>query len=524
MNKTRLVAWGFASLAAVALTSFCFGCGENPAKAERTENSVPTDTPGATFDSPLAGSWYDGDPAALRAEIAGFLSQADEKILPNVQALILPHAGYRYSGPTAAYGIKQISGRSFSRVVILGPSHRVPLRNFASLPGYDRLRTPLGEVPVDKAFIAALKEEPMFKVVPVVDQVEHSVQIEVPLLQQALGEFKLVPIVVGQLDRQTVDAMAQVLLGLIDEKTLVVGSSDFTHYGANYGYTPFTMDFAENLKKLDMAAFDAIKNKDVAAFEAHIRNTGDTICGHYPIEVLLSMLPKNSEAHLLHYETSGQNLGDFTNSVSYLSIAFTGTWPKAKAIDTAASKAVLGADDERLLLKLARETLSYYLAHHALPDPTALGIEITPAMKKVMGGFVTLEEGGALRGCIGEIKPRRPLYRVVMDHAVDAAVNDPRFRPVTADELPKLHIEISALTPPHPVSSYKDIVIGKDGVTLEKGGRFAVFLPQVAPEQGWGVEETLTHLAMKAGLPPDAWKSGASFQVFEAVVFGEEGA
>jgi AmmeMemoRadiSam system protein A len=191
---------------------------------------------------------------------------------------------------------------------------------------------------------------------------------------------------------------------------------------------------------------------------------------------------------------------------------------------SAASKTELGDEDKRLLLKLARATLASYLTHHEMPEPETLDVEITSAMKTVMGGFVTLTKGGDLRGCIGEIEPRRPLFRVVMDHAVDAAINDPRFPPVGADELASLRIEISVLTPPHPVASYRDIVIGKHGMTIEKGFRQAVFLPQVAPEQGWDLEETLTHLATKAGLPADAWKEGASFQVFEAVVFHEDSA
>ena len=115
----------------------------------------------------------------------------------------------------------------------------------------------------------------------------------------------------------------------------------------------------------------------------------------------------------------------------------------------------------------------------------------------------------------------RPLVEAVAARAVDSALHDPRFEPVSERELTGLRVEVSALTPPRRVASWRDIVLGRDGMTLEKDGSFAVFLPQVAPEQGWGIEETLTHLAMKAGLPPDAWREGASFTVFEAVVFHE---
>ena len=140
-----------------------------------------------------------------------------------------------------------------------------------------------------------------------------------------------------------------------------------------------------------------------------------------------------------------------------------------------------------------------------------------------MGAFVTLNDKatGALRGCIGEIMPMRPLVEAVVARAVDAALRDPRFSPVSERELGGLRVEVSALTPPKPVSSWRDIVLGRDGMTLEKNGCFAVFLPQVAPEQGWDLPTTLMYLSQKAGLPADAWREGAKFETFQAEVFHE---
>ncbi len=178
-------------------------------------------------------------------------------------------------------------------------------------------------------------------------------------------------------------------------------------------------------------------------------------------------------------------------------------------------------NDKKALLKLARESIKYYLENDRCATVDELDFEITPGMSEIMGGFVTLHLHGQLRGCIGEIFPTRELYKVVFERAVDSAFNDYRFRPLTAEEFDAIEIEISALSMPEPVGSWKDIIIGKHGITLEKNGRSAVFLPQVAPEQGWGIEETLTHLAMKAGLPADAWRENCSFQVFEAIVFSE---
>lgn len=478
--------------------------------------------------SRLAGSWYSGDPVALKKQLEGFLANVREKPAgKNVAALILPHAGYRFSGQTAMYGIKQIMGRKYSRVIIIGPSHQAPLLNCASLPDAKFYATPLGKVPLDVEFIKKLTSSEYFRVFPQVHKYEHSVQMEVPLLQFGLKDLKIVPIVVGQLDKETARKMAKVLLSLVDEKTLLVASSDFTHYGPNYGYIPFRSDVSGNLKKLDMGAYDFIAKKDYDGFINYLDKTGDTICGRNSIGLLLCMLPANAKAILLHYAASGELTGDFSNSVSYMSIIFEGEWKKGAApkLDEKKKKeeSKLTDSDKKALLELARKTLTYAMKNGSMPTPEMLGIKITDGMKQVMGAFVTLHENGRLRGCIGEIIPRRELYKAVMAQSINSALRDYRFPQVQMSELPKLEFEISALTPSKPVKSYNDIIIGKHGMTVSLDGRSAVFLPQVAPEQGWDLAQTLTQLSMKAGLPPDAWKNkNAKFTVFEAIVFNEK--
>lgn len=179
----------------------------------------------------------------------------------------------------------------------------------------------------------------------------------------------------------------------------------------------------------------------------------------------------------------------------------------------------LSKEDKERLLKLARETIQDFLSGRGKPEP--LEQEITEGMRQTAGAFVTLHMNGMLRGCIGEIIPHRALYEAVIDHAVNAAVHDPRFPPVTVADIGALDIEISALTPPVPVASCEEIELGRHGILLEKEYHSAVFLPQVAPEQGWDLEQTLTQLSLKAGLSMNAWREGCSFQVFEAIVFGE---
>ncbi len=505
---------------AVLIVAGFTACGKEPVP-EKSKSSHKI------MYSSLAGRWYANDFRVLRRQFKGFIDKAKlPKLDGNVMALLLPHAGYRWSGPTAAYGIKAIQGKKYSRVIVIGPSHSLGLYNHASIPDITHLETPLGRVPLDIEAIKKLRENSCFMNIPRAHSYEHSVQIEVPLLQYALKDFNLVPVVIGQVNESGCKRIAQALLSVIDDQTLVVISSDFTHYGRRFHYAPFKKDISGNIRKLDMGAFKQIENHNLTGFLNYVDKTKATICGRSSIGVLLAMMPVSAKVKLLKYSTSEPNMDNSKSSVSYVCAAVLGNWSKVKKISKTKDKKsmiteTLSAKDKKLLLELARKTLTYYIKNRRVPTPEQLGITITPGMKQIMGAFVTLHENGRLRGCIGEIVPRRELYKAVMGQAVNAGLRDPRFRPVTADELPQIDFEISALTPSKPVDSYKDIVIGKHGMTLSKNGRRAVFLPQVAPEQGWNLAQTLSYLAMKARLPADAWKHGAKFTVFEAIVFHE---
>ena len=472
--------------------------------------------------SALAGTWYSGDPEALNLELAGYLEKAKVEPRADVIAVVLPHAGYAYSGQTAAYGLKAL-GKSYERVVVIGPTHRLPMEDLFSVPRVTHYETPLGEVALDTEFLDRLLEYSLFQNVPAAHQQEHSVQIEVPLLQHKLGDFKLVPIVAGQCSYETVARAGEILASLVDPNTLVVASSDFTHYGPRFRYEPFSEgNLRENIEKLDMGAYAFIERLDAEGLLAYRQETGATICGCVPVAVLLSMLGDGTEVRRLQYATSGELTGDWTNSVSYLSAAFHGAWgpPVKPSAEPGASE--LTEQDKKALLSLARRTIRYGLDHQRAPQPAELRVTLGGAVTVPRAAFVTLKKDGQLRGCIGDIFPQRPLYRSVVHNAIYAAFGDRRFRPLQEDEYNDIDIEISALTAPAPVASARDIRIGIDGVVLRKEGKSAVFLPQVAPEQGWDLETMLQHLSAKAGLPPDAWQSGARFEVFQAEVFGEE--
>ena len=475
------------------------------------------------LESTIAGSWYPASERAIRAQaeawetsVAALPSPA--AFAPNV--LLLPHAGWAYSGETAWRAVRLVRGADFRRVVILAPSHRAWIENHLVAPESGAVSTPLGDIAIDKDWLDRLA-----LVAPVarndkVHLAEHSAQIEYPLLQLALGnDFMLVPLVMGSFDSDQMAMAARALSRLMDDKTLLILSSDFTHYGRDFDYAPYGTSGGEEVREkvaaIDAAAFSRITDGDGDAFAAFIKQTGATICGHIPIELALRAFPKGSPFVRLAYATSSDADRDFSRFVCYTAAAGRVEWPGETA-------AVLDAEARAFLLRIARESLERAVRGERPPSRVDLAAAPRATLAK-MGAFVTLNDKatGALRGCIGEILPRRPLVNAVAERAVDSALHDPRFLPVTEDELDGLRVEVSALTPPKPVASWRDIVLGRDGMTLEKDGCFAVFLPQVAPEQGWDLPTTLTYLSQKAGLPPDAWRDGAKFETFQAEVFHE---
>lgn len=471
--------------------------------------------------SSLAGSWYDADAEVLSKQLEGFFQKADVKPMNNVIALILPHAGLQWSGQTAAFGLKT-TNKKYKRVVVIGPSHRAYMEDMLSVPRATHYETPLGLIPLDTEFIDKLLKFPTIQNLPYAHQAENSIEMELPLLQYHQKDFKLVPVVAGRCSLETIRKAGRILKSLIDNETLVVASSDFVHYGRGHRYVPFTENIPEQIKKLDMGAYGYIEKLDEEGFLKYKQRTGATICGYIPVAILLSMLEEGTQAKLAQYKTSGELTGSFSNSVSYLSVVFAGAWQDRPKIEPQQATTELTEEDKKQLLTLARKSIDYYLEKRQAPQPSDVDVTVSNVTKTPRAAFVTLKKDSQLRGCIGDIFPQRPLYKSVIVNAINAAANDRRFPPVTKAECSDIKIEISALTAPKPVESYDQIRIGTDGIVLKKDGKSAVYLPQVAPEQGWDLDQTLTNLSRKARLPADAWKKGAGFLVFQAVVFGEE--
>ncbi len=467
----------------------------------------------------VAGLFYPKDPAALAKMVDAFLADAQPPLLPGeLKALICPHAGYPYSGPVAACAYKLLAGRHYDTVIVMGPSHYAEL-GAASVTAATVYRTPLGDVPVPPKArqLAALPPfalEPACYVhrpdwwqqashpAPAVDKAdtwEHSVEVQVPFLQRTLKKFQLVPVVFGQVNpRRAADALQRVL----DDHTLIVASSDLSHY-----------DTYEHAETRDHRCIDAICNLEES------RIAGDDACGAMPIRTLLVIARQRGwQPHLLDYRNSGDTTGDKSHGVvGYAAIAFYA--PTAPAGQT------FSAADRQYLLRLARNTLYEVTANGRLPDVPATGLASRFTTPK--GCFVTLTKQGDLRGCIGYILPQGPLYRAVMENARNAALQDPRFPPVTAREVNQLAIEISVLTEPQPLAFtspddlLRQLQPGIDGVVLRIGDRSATFLPQVW-EQLPDKEVFLSQLAAKAGCAPSAWRqAGAAVFIYRVESFKE---
>lgn len=479
------------------------------APAIQAENTLTT-RPAA-----CAGTWYPGKRDSLAAEVDKLLDQASPPTISGRPlAVIAPHAGYRFSAPVAAAGYRCLRGQSYKRVIVMAFSHRyanayrgvhVP----ADLNAYE---TPLGIVPVDREIVDKLRKSPLFIDAPGVDREEHSLELQLPFLQRTLKDFRLVPMLVGRMMPTDYARVAEAVLPFIDDSTLLVASSDCTHFGPSYDFQPFKEDVPKKLAELANQAAATIQNCDFDGFADHLEKTHDTICGRGPILLLLRILSRQGGAEAVRaaFDTSGHLTGDFTNSVTYQSFVFT------------RRPGTLAVAEREPLLKLARQTVIAALEKRDLPNPKA--DDLPSGARRDGACFVTLQNKGELRGCIGNMIAQGPLYQAVIHNAVAAATEDYRFaaNPVTAKEVPQLHIEISYLTPMKKVADINEIIIGRHGLLIAQGGGRGVLLPQVAYERGWTRTEFLVQLCHKAGLPPDAWKQpDAQIYSFEAEVFGE---
>lgn len=501
---------------ALLIGFFCFATACQANKGSDTDVREPA----------VAGKFYPESAARLKLAIEKFLHDAVPIKVKNPIAIIVPHAGYIFSGQICADGFKQVSNQKYDVIVILGTNHTSSDFQKISLYPDDGFRTPLGVAPVEKNIIFLLKKaDPADCTLDKsLHEREHSVEVMVPFIQVVFPKAKIVPVVVGSPDMETCVRFGQALAKVLKNKNaLIVASSDLSHYPS-----------AEDAKIVDRETLAAISKLDPDAFRATVQEHVDrripnlvtSACGEAPILVAIAAAKSLGAIRgvVVSYANSGDtSVGDRSRVVGYGAVALTAEGGKKNSgvstqpIPAAVSSAALTSSDKKTLLAFARETLSRLF----LTDTVPLARGFNSTLLQHRGAFVTLKKKGALRGCIGRIIGDEPLGKIVGAMAIQAAFNDSRFRPLTADELNDIEIEISVLTPMKQVGSAADVVIGRDGVLLSKDGHHAVFLPQVAPEQGWNREELLDNLCLKAGLERGCWKQGAQFSTFQAVVFSE---
>ncbi|HSD10924.1 MAG TPA: AmmeMemoRadiSam system protein B [Candidatus Binatia bacterium] len=273
--------------------------------------------------SSLAGSWYPEDEETLRRLVDGLLDAAPESPGPWIGAIV-PHAGYQYSGATAAAAYRQFRGRALRRAVILAPSHTADYRGVAVLDAEGFL-TPLGRVAIDRA-AAELSDDRLLRVDAAPFRGEHSLEIQLPFLQRVLPGLSVVPLLAGRLEEGDYARVGILLDRLASDETIFLISSDFTHFGRRFGYVPFlpadASDARRRLRALDMGAIEPALRCDPAGFREHLARTGDTVCGHVPIEAFLAWARGRLRGTLLDYRTSLDVTGDYDHTVSYAAIAF----------------------------------------------------------------------------------------------------------------------------------------------------------------------------------------------------------
>lgn len=476
-----------------------------------------------------AGRFYPSDPAELAAFLAEHVVEEREAAVGagRVRGIIVPHAGYRYSGDTAGRTFATVERGGYGRVLLLAPSHRVGFRAVSVAP-FAAYRMPAGDCVTDVETAQAILESgPLFEQRRECHLTEHSLEVELPFVNYLLPDAQIVAMVCGQLSLDGCRQAGAALAPFWNDETLLVVSSDFTHLGSSFGFEPFSAEEApEKLEALDRGAIDCIVRRDCGAFWDYLGETGATVCGRVPITILLAMVEALGRdrftAELVDYTSTGKMFADYGHSVSYAGLAIraaNGSPEEETAEEEASDADGLSREEKALLLKIAREAIGSALdTSCAAPSPSLPDRFSEPAAV-----FVTLHLHGALRGCIGTMTARLPLAEAVREYAVQAAFGDSRFPSLTCQEFDEIDLEISWLTPMQPIDAAAEFIVGRHGVMLEQSGHRAVFLPQVAPEQGWGRETTLRCLCRKARLPEDAWGDPATrLWVFEAQVFGEQ--
>jgi AmmeMemoRadiSam system protein B/AmmeMemoRadiSam system protein A len=464
----------------------------------------------------VAGQFYPDKPGELRQMLISLGAKGKASMgLKNIAAIVVPHAGYVYSGSIAASGYNQVDRtKQYENIFIIGPSHRTGFEgaavytagNFLTPLGSVEVNCELGEQLIGKSSIFSNRRD--------AQEFEHSIEVQLPFLQQIIKKpFRIVPIVVGAQEPATCRTLGETLRPFFNDRNLFVISTDFSHYP--------TYDDAVRIDRMTASAImsnspDSLLHTMERTGRLGTPDLATSLCGWGGVLTFLFMTAPLNDVHFtaVEYKNSGDSpAGDRGRVVGYWAIAVT------RQPSPGGRQFELSDKERKALLSLARRTIEQYLTKGRMPEtvPSALPTALTTPC----GAFVTLYKHSSLRGCIGSFEATAPLYKVVQEMAVASATQDYRFTPVDSSEVRDLRIEISVLTPKRRIASINEFQLGKHGIYIKKGNRSGTFLPQVAKETGWTKEEFLGHCALdKAGIGWDGWKD-AELYVYEALVFGE---
>ncbi len=464
----------------------------------------------------VAGQFYPDRPSELRLQVEDMLSRApDVEAEEEVRGLVAPHAGYPYSGQTAAAAYRQVRGKPYDLVVVMAPSHREACDEVSIFPG-EGYETPLGVVPVDREVADALsRAEPRLRLSPAGHRVmsaggltgalrgEHAVEVQIPFLQVALPNLRIVPIIMDNRSLETCRRLADALVRSTEGRNvLIVASSDLYH---GYDYDECVISDACTLSKIE--AFDPQRfstDLDIGRVQA---------CGGGPILALMLAAEQMGagRAKVVSHTNSNDVVGKQGDYVVGYGAALFYDLPAEEP----QQQELTGAD--RIALgQIAREAVGQTVLGNTPEEPALQA----PGLSCMRGAFVTLRTRRKLRGCIGDIRGNERLGITIQKMAIAAASRDPRFPPLSEAELADLKIEISVLSPMQRVTAPSEIEIGRDGLWIRRGNDQGILLPQVALEHGWDRTEFLTHTCLKAQLPPTAWQHpDTEIWAFSAEIF-----
>ena len=464
----------------------------------------------------VAGRFYPENESELNAKLEAFFTEIESENLPTIQdqnnitAIIVPHAGYVFSGKVAASAYSYLKAlKNIKNIILIGTSHYA-LIGGASVFNGEAYQTPLGNIRIDNDIAEALLKNPLFKFDTNAHENEHSLEVQLPFLKYILDyDFTIVPVLIGTENSEKLTGIAHELKKHITADTLIVVSTDLSHYpdydNANY------ID-KKTIEKVSTGRKEDLINHLHKIQAKNITNLATCMCGWSSVYVIMAMLENEPgiKYHPVMYANSGDidPYGDKDRVVGYQSVVI--------EIDKELKAFSLNEEEKKNLLDLCHHSIEYYFTTNHKDIITPKGV--SKSLQAHCGAFVSVYINNELRGCIGNMISKKPLYQLVQELAISSAFNDSRFEPVQKEEMEKIKYEISVLTPLMKINQIDEFIPGKHGIFIKKGFQSGTYLPQVADKTGWNRLEMIENCSRdKAGLGKHGWKDAELF-IYEAII------